>query len=358
MNRKRIITTVTVCVALVLMISSVEAQILTLSDLEVSNARIGTAAASELLIPVGARGMAMSGAVMATTSGINSLHWNPGGLALLTGSAQGMFSSMSYIADINVNYGAVGINFGDFGTIAVSIKSLSFGDIMLTTVDDPEGIAGRTYSPTYFTFGLSYGRKFTDAITVGGTLKMISEKMHRVTGSGIAIDIGIQYRGVAGISGVNLGVALKNVGPQVKFDGPGLLRQALASDANRPVQYYASTASSWELPTSIEIGLAYEYNVTEELGFNLGSSYTNNSMALDSYKIGGEVKYGLGNLSFAGRGGIDLWDKKADDEAIFGPTFGFGLLFKNPNVDVGIDYAYRTVDFFNTNHMFAVTLGF
>ena len=100
----------------------------------------------------------------------------------------GMFSSMAYIADINVNYGAVGIKFGTFGTIGFSIKSLNFGDIALTSVDDPNGVAGRTYSPSFVVTAFSFGRQFTDAITVGASFKLISEQMHRVNGSGFAMD--------------------------------------------------------------------------------------------------------------------------------------------------------------------------
>ncbi len=358
MSKKTTLFLIVFCVVMALVASEVRAQLTELIPVDVGNKRIGTAAASELLIPVGARGMAMGGATIATTSGINSIFWNPGGLALLDRTAEGMFSSMSYIGDITVNYGAVGIKFGGFGTIGVSIKNLSFGDIPFTTVDDPEGDAGRTFSPTFFVAGLTYAKRFTDAISAGVTVKLISEQMQRVTGSGVSLDIGIQYRGVAGIEGVNLGVALKNVGPQVNFDGPGLLRQADAIEGRRPAQYYSSIASSWELPTSVELGLAYEYQMTEEMQMNVGGSYTNNSLALDSYKVGGEAIYGVGMLKFAARGGYDMWSKGEDDMSVFGPSFGFGLTFLNPSVDVTIDYAYRSVDLFQNNSMFSVLLGF
>jgi len=358
MSKKNITAIVTFCLAMVFMVTSLEAQLTQREDIQVNNKRIGTAAASELLIPVGARDMAMSGAGLATTSGIGALFWNPGGVPRLEGSAEGMFSTMTYIADITVNYGAVGIKFGTFGTVAFSIKTLGFGDIPLTTVDDPEGVAGRTFSPNFTTVGLTYGRQFTDAITVGATFKLISEQMHRVTGSGFAMDVGIQYHGVAGITGVNLGVCLKNVGPQLKFDGPGLLRRATASVGRRPDQYYASLAQSWELPTSIEIGLAYEYVMSEELNFNLNTAYINNSLALDNYRVGAEANFMVGDLAISGRGGMDLWDAAEDDEAIFGPTFGGGITYKAPNIGITIDYAYRSVDLFSNNSMFSVILSF
>jgi len=350
------------CVAMTVIASSLAAQVhesFAQGSGLFKNQRIGTAAATELLIPVGARDVAMAGASMAISGGVESLHWNPAGLGHLNGSAEGLFSSMAYIADIRVNYGAVGINFGGFGAVALGVKALSFGDIPLTTVDDPEGIAGRTFSPSFVVMGFSYARAFTDAITAGGTIKIISEDMQRVKGSGVAFDLGVQYHGVAGVKGINLGVALKNVGPQVSFDGTGLLRLAQAENGSRPTQYYQSKAASWELPSSVEIGLTYQSQFGEDLGYSLSGTFANNNLALDSYKLGGEVSYSLGSsLGVAGRAGVDLLDKGQADEQIFGPAFGFGITYKAPSVAITIDYAYRSVDFFQNNNMFSLTLGF
>lgn len=355
---KKIITGIIFCVVTAVIVSDIQAQLTSLLPVDVNNKKTGTAAAVELLIPVGGRGMAMSGANVATTKGIDAIYWNPAGLARIQNAAEGMFSSMTYIADINVNYGAVAIQFGTFGTIGISIKSLSFGDIPLTTVDDPEGIAGRSFAPSFITVGASYARAFTDAITAGINFKLISEQLHRVSGSGVAVDIGLQYDGVAGIQGVKLGVILKNMGPEVSFNGPGLYRKATARDARRPEQHYASLSSSWQLPTSVELGVAFDRKYTEEIGYNISSSFSANSLYLDSYKFGGEVTYAFGTMVFAGRGGIDLLDAGPDDEQIFGPTFGFGMTIETEALNLTIDYAYRTVDYFSNNNMFSIKFGF
>lgn len=358
MNKKLIAGIFIFCVVTAVIVSDIQAQLTSLLPVEVKNKKTGTAAGVELLIPVGGRGLAMSGAIIATTTGIDAMYWNPAGLARIENMAQGMVSNMAYIADINVNYGAVAIQFGTFGTVGLSVKSLSFGDIPLTTVDDPEGIAGRSFSPSFITVGGSYARQFTDAITAGMNIKLISEQLGRVSGSGFAVDIGLQYDGVAGFEGVKLGVVLKNMGPEMSFDGTGLLRKATARDARRPEQYYQSLGASWQLPTSVEIGLAYAKTLGEQLDYNAAASYTANSMFLDSYKLGGELIYNLGSLKVAGRAGIDLLDTGPDDEQIFGPTFGFGVLFKTQALDITVDYAFRTVDYFNNNNLFSLKFGF
>jgi len=351
MNSRFLFFTGIVCVLLAVTVGSLTAQ-------SAGNKRIGTAAGSELLIPVGARDMAMGGASIATSWGIDAVHWNPAGLSRMSGSAEAMLSTMAYIADIRVNYGAVGLKFGGFGSVGFSIKTLDVGDILLTTTDDPEGLAGRTFSPSMVVLGFTYARSFTDAITAGGNIKLITENMQRVTGSALAIDVGIQYHGVAGFKGVQLGVALKNVGPQMTFDGPGLLRLATPTDSRRPTQYFQTKAASWELPTSIELGLAYAREMGEAASYNFSGSYTNNNLALDSYKVGGEVMYKMSSISLAARGGVELLDKGDLDEQIFGPAAGFGFTYKTTGIDLGLDFAYRTVDFFESNKMFSLRLGF
>lgn len=322
------------------------------------NDRLGTAAAMELLIPVGARDMAMNGSGIATSKGVDAIFWNPGGLGRMQGGAEGMFSSMRYIASINVNYGAVALNFGGFGMLGLSVKAIDYGDIPLTTVDDPEGIAGRSFSPSFIAVGVTYARAFTDAITAGANLKIISQDMHRVTGSGFALDAGIQYHGVAGFNGLMFGVALKNLGPQVSYDGPGLLRLADPEEGRRPAQFFKSQAASWELPSSVEMGLAYSGNVNEQFSYSVNGTFANNNLTLDAYKFGGEVVYGMQNVEIAGRAGIEMLQKDDFDEQIFGPAFGFGLNYVTPGVDITVDYAYRSVDFFDNNSMFSLKLGF
>ncbi len=77
-----------------------------------NGSRIGTAGAQELLIPVGARGIAIGGSSMVFSSGVDAIYWNPAGLGRMSNSVEGMMSSMTYIADINVVYGAIGVQAG------------------------------------------------------------------------------------------------------------------------------------------------------------------------------------------------------------------------------------------------------
>ena len=96
--------------------------------------RIGTNAASQLLIPVGARYIAMGGAPGATVQGVEAIFWNPAGVARADYGADVTFSHMSYFADININYAALAVKFGSLGSFGFSIKAMDIGDIIVTTI--------------------------------------------------------------------------------------------------------------------------------------------------------------------------------------------------------------------------------
>jgi len=166
-------------------------------------ARTGTAAGMQLAVPVGPRYIAMGGANISNVEGVDGLYWNPAGLASMNHSAAGVFSTMSIFNDVNVNYLALGFQMGEIGKLAISLKSFDFGDIPLTTIGDPTGESGATYSPSFSTLGLTYSAQLTNVIQVGVTGKLISESIDRASASAFAIDAGIQYHDLAGFKGLS-----------------------------------------------------------------------------------------------------------------------------------------------------------
>jgi len=71
--------------------------------------KIGTAGAQELRIPVGSRGSALGGAMVANAYGAEALFWNPAGAANQTGT-EAMFSHLEYFADMNLEYVVLPLN--------------------------------------------------------------------------------------------------------------------------------------------------------------------------------------------------------------------------------------------------------
>lgn len=332
------------------MVSGVERAIAGNSD------RTGTAGATELLIPVGGAGAAMSGSVLASASGVEALYWNPAGLAR-SEPVELMFSSMSYIADITVSYFGASANFGSLGTIGVSVKSLDFGDIPRTTTEDPEGLTGVTFSPTYLTGSLTYARFLIDEVQVGTTFKVINEKIGNVSATGYAFDFGIQY---VTPFGVRLGVALKNIGPQMQFGGYSLevLSAQNSGDTDQNKLRTQITSAAFDLPALFEIGLAYELTLSPRDQFIFCGNFRNNNFSNDEYQLG--VEYGFQKLFFI-RGGYAFQpDKTSQTNGVFSSSFslGAGLNYKLAGMNFKLDYAYRSADLFKGNQIFAIRLVF
>ena len=173
----------------------------------------------------------------------------------------------------------------------------------------------------------------------------------------MAIDFGIQYKSLIGLKGLNLGVAIKNVGPQMKFDGPGLYRKAVSTEGVRPVQFFKSEAASFELPALVEIGLGYESQVGENMVWSLNGAFSNSTLYYDEFRVGGELGYTMDRLRLFARGG---WAglAQAQSDNIFKGTFGAGLSYAAAGIDITIDYAYRQVDFFSANNVLSLKFGF
>ncbi len=315
--------------------------------------RNGTAGAMQLLIPVGARGIAMGGATLTNSTGIQALYWNPANLAISDYTTNVLFSHMNYIADIGVEYGAVSTSLEGLGTIAFSIKALSIDPIIVTTISNPDG-TGQTFTPNFMVIGLTYSRMLSDRISVGITGNLITEELALVKASGVSFDIGVAYRHLANIQGLSLAICMKNLGPQMKYDGSGLYISATAEALERPAQFYKIEAAAFELPSTLEIGLGYQYDFNESNSLQVSGVFQNNNFWGDEYKFGAE--YNFDNFLFF-RGGYQLTPDLETEDNIYGLSAGVGINYDLGGVNLKIDYAYRQVEYFDDNHVITVGIG-
>ncbi len=313
----------------------------------------GTAAATELLIPVGAAQIGIAGAAIANATGVEGIYWNPAGLARTPFGSMVMVSHMSYLAGVNVEYAAAATDFFGLGQLGISMKSLLFGDIPVTTEDQPDG-TGETTSPTYLVVGGTFARRISERISMGITANIIYEKMAKVSASDVSFSAGVQYEGLGGIDGLEFGVALKNIGPGLRYDGDGLLRTGSISDALRPGSPVKIEAATNDLPSSIDVGLSYAMVLDEANSLRTSMSFINNNYSEDEYRLGGEYTY---RNSFIVRGGYDFASDLQGRDYIYGATFGAGFRTTVYDFKLNIDYAYRFVNYFSGNHILTLVLG-
>jgi hypothetical protein len=314
--------------------------------------RKGTTGAEELLLPVGARSIATSGAFLASTIGTEAIYYNPAGLAG-TPFTEAMFSYTSYFLDINISYLAVGMKIGDLGSFGLSVKSLDFGDIPVTTYSSPDG-TGANYSPAYTVFGLTYAKEVTDRVRAGVTAKLIHEGIMSTSADGMAFDFGVQYKF---LSNIWLGVAIKNLGGDMSFGGQDLESKTIVRDASQNSSYnnglFTPVIEPFQLPSYFEISTAYEMKM-EDVNILLATTFHNYSSYEDALDFGAEVQ--ILDIFFIRYGYNYLLAQSGYNQ--YGASYGAGVEYGTEGIKVCVDYAYRTAEDFSGNNILTLKLKF
>ena len=312
--------------------------------------RIGTAGALELRIPIGSRSIAMGGAAIAGVTGTEAIFWNPAGTAEIEGT-EVAFSHLTYIADMDVSFAAVATRFGDFGTIGLSAKVLSMGDIEVTNELNPEG-TGETFAPAFSVFGLTYARRLTDRVAFGANAMYINENIFRESARGVAFDFGFMYNPMW--RGLKFGAVVKNWGPEMSFDGPDfdVDIQIPGSDPNSPQKTVRTKSTTFELPSSVQFGMACELLNMDRNFVQVNGTYQSSNFNNDEFRVGGE--YGYNDVLFA-RGGYIYSNQ---DEYIEGLTLGLGLAFRLGQTRMLFDYSWAQTEYFDDKQFYTLKIQF
>ena len=328
--------------------------------------RAGEAGASELLINPWGRSSGWGGANTSGAQGVESFNLNIAGLAYTKGSEL-VFTNTNWLsgADISINALGFATRLGESGgVLGISAMSMTFGDIDITTADNPDGGLG-TFSPNYFNLG-----NFSNTISGGIVVKIISEGISNVNASGVAIDAGVNY--VTGdFKQLQFGITLRNVGPTMSFDGNGLSDRFDVPNSDKTLTVN-QRSKDFELPSLVNIGLSYDFYLTEaeetedeqfmaDHRITAAGTFTSNSFTKDQFRLG--VEYAFREM-FMLRGGYvyesDVTDDTDNSTASLGATFGATVeipLGSSGNT-FGIDYSYRATRTFNGIHGIGVKLAF
>jgi len=102
--------------------------------------RVAQAGANELLLNPWARSTGFANANASSVRGLESQFLNVAGLAF-TKKTELLFSNTTILASAGIKYNAFGFSqkVGKGGVMALAVNSLNFGQIDITTVDNPEG---------------------------------------------------------------------------------------------------------------------------------------------------------------------------------------------------------------------------
>ena len=305
------------------------------------NAKVGTAGALELTIPYGSRGVAMGGAVLSTVTGVESMYWNPAGMASTEGT-EVMFTHLPYFADIDVNYVGLTSFVEGFGTIGLGAKIVTIGDMNETTEEFPDG-TGRVFSPTLSVFNLSFAKVLNTNVQFGINAKFIHENVFDVSATGAAFDFGFIYN--PQWNGLSLGIVIKNYGTEMQYSGIGFDREI----DNRPL---SGNSAKFELPSSINFGMGYNLHEDDLSIATFSGTFQSNNFSQDVWNGGLEYVY---DNTYSLRGGYKYSD---GSEFIYGASFGAGVKFNVGDMDLSMEYTWTQTDVFDNNQYFTFKANF
>lgn len=362
--------------------------------------RSGQSGAQHLLIDPWARSAGWGSSGVAETRGLESIFSNVAGIAF-TKRTEVAFSHTQYLAGNGISINSFGIAQGlsfknketgrrtDLGTIAVSVFAMGFGDIQVTTTEQPDqGVA--IFSPKLNSIGIHYAKSFNRFIHGGVSFKIVNESISDLRANGIAIDVGVQYLAGA-YDNFKIGVTLQNLGMPMRYKGDGIAVRGQWEGAN-----YFSTferrQAEYELPALLTIGLSYDFLIFGEEyqsmhkedrkaegltrldavhRISLAGSFSAMAYSRDQFALG--VEYGFKQI-FQVRAGYTLQSftkKEVDGENMIfanadnlflgpsaGATFGIPLVKKGKgnNQILLLDYAYRFTHLWKGNHYIGLKL--
>jgi len=308
-----------------------------------------------LSIGVGAKGLSMSKALVASTNDVTAAYWNPAGLTGIENNLQIAAQHAEYFAGIaKYDYGAVAAKVDDQSALAFSVIRFGVDDIPNTTdLIDQNGHVNydriTTFTAADYGFFGSYARKMpVEGLSVGANAKVIYRQVGDMARSwGFGVDLGAQY-----------------VLNQWRF---GAVGRDITSTFNswsysldeRTIEVFEATQN--ELPQNgleltlprLSLGVSREFNIKDKIGIlaELDADITtdgkrNTLVRSDPFSIDPNVGMEVSFWDvFYVRGGMGNFQRvKAQvgnyDELTFQPNIGLGLNIKQI---LCIDYALTDI---------------
>jgi hypothetical protein len=325
--------------------------------------RQGQAGASELLMNPWGRSAGLHSMSTSSVMGVEAMRINIAGLSRINKFEIGISNNRLYSGTgMNLNSMGMGFKLGKSGALGFEFASLDFGQIPVTTVNQPGGTGG-FFSPSFFQLGMGYSYTYANKISVGMLMRLVSESIQDVNASGVALDAGVQY-----VSGpkdnFKLGISLRNIGSPMAYGGEGLSVKRENLDPAGGVIYeltYDARAASFELPSMLNMGVSYDIYVGKENYIRTLANFTSNAFSRDQVGAGAEFSF-QDRVVLRAAYKYDLGATSDETRSIYTGFSAGGTVMvpinKGGDNNLSIDYAYRTTNPFKGTHNFTVRFAF
>ncbi len=317
-----------------------------------AQAKYGTSAAPFLGISIGPMGQAMGGSYVSYGRDATALYWNPGAISR-AGKSQLYISNTNWFLDTRYNWMGVLVDLSTLGTLGLQIAYLDYGEEDRTTVDEQQGTGERWSASDLFTT-VSFARNLTDRFSIGGSLKMIQQRIFNESATGYAVDIGLLY--ITRLNGMRLGMSITNFGGKMQMDGKDLLHtydQDPDHFGNNGTITSKLNTAEWPIPLFFRVGVSMEALQTVNNVISISADAVVPGDNTTIMNLGAE--YAFKDLIFL-RGGYQSMMRKHTQE---GWSFGLGVKYFVPGLSqIQVDYSFMEFGIIDNIHSMGFGVSF
>lgn len=288
--------------------------------------KVATTGAQFLEMEPGSRAMGMGGAFVAEANDASSIWWNPAGMSRLD-RTEAMFMHASWLAGIRYEFVSAVSPFGD-NAVGVSVASVSYGQMEVTTVDQPDG-TGQMFTPSSLAITVGYSRRLSENFSFGITGKYVNDQIKNSSASAFAVDIGTLYR--VGI--LSIGAGVSNFGSKMQMTGAELNK--VVQVGNDPNVVSTLNTNQYDLPLRLRVGLGFQLLRDGMNNLVVTSDVTHSNDNLEYVNVGTEYQWNSTLSIRAGYEQIGVPDREG------GLTLGGGVqVFVTKALTMKADYSY------------------
>ena len=304
--------------------------------------KAGLTGAAFLKVGVGARAVALGTAVTALSGDVNQMFYKPAGIAMTDQTLQATFNYNKWIADLGHSSAAVAYNWEGVGTIGVGFVTLGLSGIEANRDYDPDlnnALTPLTYDYRDLAIQVSFARYVIDQLSLGITIKNVSESIDGESTSALGFDFGSVYH--VGVMDWTIAARFNNLGGDLKYYdiASALPLQFTIGTAMKPIKTDA---------TSIMVAVDAVKPQDGPLYFFSGVEYT----VLDMIAFRGGYKFNYSGTSESpslGSGEID--------NTIEGLSLGAGIHTSFEDYRINVDYSYTKMQLLDNAHRFTVSIS-
>lgn len=286
--------------------------------------KAGNSSAQFLKMIPGGRASSMGNAVTSLGGTIESLFYNPAGMAELENNEIGAYYS-KLVADSYYSSVILGMRIKEFGSVGIGFAGQFYGDIPIVelTSDGKLSDSEKMTSASDMSFFLSYATKLSEKIYTGVNVKLIQQYLENEQATSIAFDIGGKLLLLN--NKLEVGLAGQNLGPGTKF-----------------------VNERYDLPLTIKLGANYK---VYQKGKHQALVAADGIRSLDDdFKGNFGLEYGYDRMVFI-RAGYQLGYDLANY------SLGWGLLMPIHDLYLRIDYGFAPYGDLGATHNIGLVFG-